>query len=278
MSLVLIGCEKQEEAQAMTVVTTDKEMVTIVAEDSAETMASEQQLDIDQMVSEAILKENSDYFPGYECRGEGHRILSSERNGSVLTVYALTMYGEYAFHDQNHFVKDAGTGAIPEVIEFMVNDAGAYKWKSYQEPSDGSGYVESLQELFPEEFWEICISPTEDVRRELQIQEQDYAAGYLETLGRQAQIGEYADFEHTILTEAGVSAEASNRILEYREKLGNFPMWIGSQERLEDGVRYVYEQKLDEAAGKILFVKWRYDTGETVEMYQVDMETGEMVK
>ena len=45
-------------------------------------------------------------------------------------------------------------------------------------------------------------------------------------------------------------------------------------ERLEDGVRYLYEQSYDGEKKEILFSKIRYETGETVEQSVYDGLTG----
>ncbi len=232
-------------------------------------------LNWDKMLGETILKANGEHYPGYECAGEGHVILDTELDENVMTVYALTMYGEYQFHNEHQFVKSAGSGVIPCVMEFMVNEKGAYKRKDITWPTDGAGYVESIQELFPEEWWDACITPSDDVKTELTKQERIYAQEYLRSVDRDAQIGDYADFDYVMMTELGVSVEVSNALLKEETWIGNYPSWVGTLETLEHENRYVYERAVDEEAGKIVLTKTEYGSEEPVEIHEFDWQTGE---
>ena len=112
------------------------------------------------------------------------------------------------------------------------------------------------------------------------MQEQAYAKSYLEQIGREAEIGDYGDFPHTLLTDVGVPVEVSNALGDIRESAPDdpawlAPSWLGTIERLEDGERYVYEQAYDEEKKEILFSKIRYETGETVAQSVYDALTGD---
>lgn len=266
--------ERQSETKSQTVIQSDRSETMSLPE----TVDQSSVLDMDQMSAYAIISQNQYTYPGDECVGEGHIILKSEEKDGIMTLYALTMYGEYQFHNENYFVKSAGTGVIPGVMEFTVNDKGAYQLYAVQWPEDGSRYVQSIQEMIPKELWDICISPTQEAREELVRQERAYAEEYLKKLGRKAEIGDYADFEYVLLTEAGVSVEASNRLLEYEKDLGSYPNWIGSLEKIEDGVRYVYRKDADKENGKVILTKAEYTTGTVVEQYEFDWQTGEPIE
>ncbi len=228
----------------------------------------------DGRVSAAILSENTGRYAGEECQAEGHRILDMEGQETETKVYALTMYGEYQFQDGN-FVKGSGSGVIPAVLVFQKDEKGVYTLSSYEVPEDGSGYVESIERMFPQKLQKICLSPTEEMCAELESQERQYAARYLDALGRKAKIGKYRDFEHPLLTECGVSVEVSNRVAERRE-LGYYPYWIGNVEKLEDGVRYIYQMDFDAEEKRILLTKREYDSGKVTEALAFDSETGEI--
>lgn len=243
--------------------------------------AAEAVLTLDQQLSRAILEECAGTYARGECAAEGHKILKTEEKDGETIVYALTMYGEYEFHNGDCFVKASGSGVIPAVITYQNSESqtgGNRGWQlqSFDWPEDGSEYVKSIERMFPEELWETCISPSEEVRKALEAQERDYAKAYLETLGREAEIGDYGDFTHTILTEAGVSVEVSNHLLDCTKELGSYPMWIGTLEKVEDGIRYIYEQKLDLEKQRIYYNKIEAETGEVMETYEFDSETGEM--
>ncbi len=253
--------------------TEDRSVVSVkLTEESEEETAPLPVMDLDQLVAEGILSDNQGKYPGEELRGEGHIILESRENGDELIVYALTMYGEYQFQDGN-FVKEAGTGVIPAVITFLSDPKGGYEFQSLSYPEDGSHYTQSIQTMFPEKWWDRCISPSEADHKQLKVMEESYATNYLKELGRTATVGEYKDFEHPLLTDQGVSIPVSNLLVE-NKALGSYPFWIGSIERMEDGIRYVYALDFDRDNEKILFTKTEYDTGNVIESYTYDSDTG----
>lgn len=232
--------------------------------------------DLDQAVGLAVLSYNRSQYTEEECQAEGHILLEwAEQENGKTTAYALTMYGEYQFQD-NSFIKASGSGVIPAVITFSYDAHDGYTLDAYDMPTDGSYYIESVHELFPEPLWDICISPTESAVEELTKQEHAYAEHYLQQLGRDAAIGQYGDSPHTLLTDAGVSVEVSNLMCEYEkyDDLWKYPDWIGQLERVENGVRYVYALSLDNAANEIVYTKSIYDTDTVVEMHVFDSLTG----
>lgn len=235
---------------------------------------------LDQAVAAAVL-ENNRYIYSQDCEayGEGHKLLGQEETGDRVVVYALTMYGSYQFQNGN-FVKNGGTGTLPVVIQVAKEPDGSYVAVHYQRPEDGGGYQESIRKLFPEELWARCLSPAAQDQDDLTMQEQAYAKSYLEQIGREAEIGDYGDFPHTLLTDVGVPVEVSNALGDIRESAPDdpawlAPSWLGTIERLEDGERYVYEQAYDEEKKEILFSKIRYETGETVAQSVYDALTGD---
>ncbi len=90
-------------------------------------------------------------------------------------------------------------------------------------------------------------------------------------------VGDFGDFEYERLSTSGISAEASNRVLEVEKELGNFPHWIGSIEVLDNGVRHVYRKDVDPEAGLIILSKEIYGEDEPYEVHTFDWQTGETV-
>ena len=272
-SFLCLWPKKQTSPEAVTVIGgADGPTAIFIAEKPGEDVKT----DWDTLVSDTIFSENQGKYTGEECSGEGHLILQIEEDGEHTKLYVLTMYGEYQFQDGN-FVKEAGTGVIPAVITCAKTNSGEYLAESCDVPEDGSGYVESIHRLFPENLWEICLSPADEIRETLEAQERRYASDYLKTLGREAVIGEYGDFSHPLLTEEGVSVEVSNRLC--GEKiLAPYPFWIGSVERLEDGVRYEYRVELKEEQGRICYTKTNPESREVVEAYIFDVKTGDRLE
>ncbi len=231
------------------------------------------QNDLDEAVKSALLKENQGHYLSGECIGEGHLILGQDEKSDITTVYALTMYGEYGFEDGN-FVKVSGSGIIPAVFTF-TNTKDSLVCTKIQYAEDGGGYGESIRRMFPPAYQNRALSPSDSDRQDLTSQERAYAASYLKKIGRDAVIGDYGDFKHTLLTDVGVSVEVSN--LTCGKLYANYPMWIGNREALENGTRYVYEMSYNQDAHAIDFKKYEYNTNKIVEFIRLDSITGEII-
>ena len=228
---------------------------------------------LDKKVSAAILAESQGRYLDGETIGEGHIILGSKEENNEIIVYALTMYGEYGFQD-NNFVKVSGSGVIPAVIR--INDKNKESFSSAIEwPKDGSGYIESIKEMFPEQYYDRVLSIKDEDRHVLEAMEEQYARNYLAQIGRQANIGDYGDFEHPLLTHLGVSVQVSNKLLE--KNYSNYPMWVGNQEKIEDGITYVYQMDYDKDEKQIVLSKYNYETKAVVEKIVIDALTGEEI-
>lgn len=233
---------------------------------------------IDHVVANAILQENSKWFVGDECQAEGHIILEEVKEDGFSTVYALMMYGEYAFENVDYFIKSAGTGVIPVVMKFDLRLSSSTPLVSIEWPEDGSGYNVSIKRMFPEHLWNRTLTIQEEDREILTEMERGYAERYLEALGRDAVIGDYADVERTFLTDHGISVDVSNKMNGYLKTMGPYPGWHGSTEKIEDEVRYLYSVFVDEEVGQIIYEKCVFDTLETVEKYIYDAETGDEIE
>lgn len=227
-------------------------------------ISNDKVFDVESAVSAAILNANKDGYASGECLGEGHTILGTEESGDQVKAYVLAMFGWYQFQDGN-LVKNSGSGVIPTVITLKYEEDGSYSLQDYKTAQDGSLYIPSIEEMFPEEYWEICIVYSEDRVKELTDQERTYAAAYLEKLGRKAEIGDYGDFEHTLLTESGVSVEVSNQLLENKNATSYYPSWIGNLEQVENGIRYLYEKSYDPQKKEIIYTKTDLTTNTIVE-------------
>lgn len=231
----------------------------------------------DNMISAAILEQSKDGYLSGECRAEGHIILGTEKiaktgssNTEGIAVYALVSYGEYGFENGN-FEKISGSGVIPTKITFDMTG----KVINYEMPSDGSEYQSSLKKLFPKEYWSVVSGDLNSYYKDCIQQEHAYAERYLNSIGRKAQIGEYADFDKTLLTHMGVPTEVSNNLLNDKRLL-DYPMWIGNREQIENNTRYVYTTFLEK--DEIIYNKRNYETLETVETYTFDAKTGKQIK
>jgi|GEM_PF-3473435 len=220
----------------------------------------------DELVSYATLEENKgDYLEG-ECMGEGHIILGDDilENGGKI-IYALTTVGYYGF-ENDCFIKVSGSGIIPARITFDADN----NVTEYLMPMDGGLYEKSIKEIFPKKYHHIILKGDyKEQYADCFEQEKRYAAEYLEKIGRNALICEYGDIEHKL---PDLSAEVSNKLLDtFRE----YPYWLGTQEKIIDGVRYVYKRSMD-GDNTVIFEKYLYDTGETVNRIVLNVDNGEI--
>ena len=227
--------------------------------------------EISQLVGDAIISDNAGSYYEGECSAEGHKILGSSLSGNRLKVYTLTMYGNYGFQN-DMFVKVSGSGVIPAVLTFEKNGE-EYILLEIEYPLDGAGYIKSIKRMFPLKYRTAALH-CDNAQGELKAQERNYAEEYLQSIGRDAEIGEYRDLNAVLLTDLGISVEVSNQ-LSCDKSLGDYPFWIGTSEYLENGVRYVRSLSYDEDAGLIIYSTVEKETGEVTECFVFDASTGE---
>ena len=287
---MLFGCGKQEAPaepapqepaqEASTEASVEVQEAATEASSEEEVKDPEITSSLDDAVGAGIILCENNLFKAGETSGEGHIVMDKDEadaDGNIK-CYCLTMFGAYEFQN-GAFVKCAGTGVIPAVITVKQNDDGTFEFVSMVEAEDGSKFVDSIKENFPEPLWSRCITIDDDDMNELEKQERSYAEEYLGTLGREdVEVGDYADFEHTLLTDEGVSVEVSNKMLDVQSGDGfEFfcPSWLGDREVLDDGVRYIYETEYDKKKQVIIFSKTDYETGKVLETSKYSAKTGE---
>ena len=225
---------------------------------------------LSKLVGEAVLYGNSSAYYEGECCAEGHKILGCDVSGNSLKVYALTMFGNYGFQNEK-FIKISGSGVIPAVLTFEKNGAD-YKLIEIKYPEDGAGYTKSIKKMFPLKYHFAALN-CDSAHNELQAQERSYAEAYLKSIGRSAEIGEFADLNVVLLTDLGVSVDVSNQLIADKN-LGEYPFWVGTAEYLKDGVRHVRSVSYDEDAQRIIYRTVEKESGKTVEEFIFDAVTG----
>ena len=227
--------------------------------------------EISQLVADAVISDNASIYRDGEFSAEGHKILGSDLSGNRLKVYALTTFGNYGFQN-DMFIKVSGSGTIPAVLSFEKDGTG-YSFMGIEYPRDGSEYVKSIKRMFPLKYRAAALN-SDSAYDELVSQERKYAEEYLQSIGRDAEIGDYRDLNVVLLTDLGVSVEVSNQ-LSCDKNLGEYPYWVGSSEYLENGIRYVRSLSFDENAGLIIYSTAEKGTGEVTECFAFDASTGE---
>lgn len=229
--------------------------------------------ELSRLTGEAVLSDNADIYYEGECCGEGHTVLGSRITGDRLKVYALTMFGNYGFQN-GMFVKISGSGVIPAVLTFE-KDGADYTLLEIEYPRDGAEYVRSIKRMFPLKYRYAALHG-DSAYNGLAAQELSYAEAYLRSIGRKAEIGEYRDLDVVLLTDLGVSVEVSNRLC-CDKSLGEYPYWIGTNEVLRDGKRYVRSLSYDEPAGQIVYQTVEEESGTVMESFVFDASTGEKI-
>ena len=230
--------------------------------------------ELSSLVANAILSDNYGQYQEGECSGEGHKVLGCDVSGNFLKVYALTMYGNYGFQN-DMFIKISGSGVIPAVFTYKYNGEN-YELINSEYPMDGTEYIKSIKRMFPVRYRTEALNGYE-AYDELRSMEQGYARDYLKSIGRDVEIGEYRDLDIVLLTDVGVSTDVSNK-LTCDKNLERYPYWIGSEEFIENGVRYVRSLSFNDKECRIIFSTYEKETGAVVESFIFDSETGKAVE
>lgn len=238
-----------------------------------ETEESKETDNLDKAISKAILEDNKPKYYDFatECVAEGHIVYGTEVNGNEYTVYMLTEYNAFGF-ENGYFMSKAG-GCVPAVMTFEKTSE-SYNLLDIEYPLDGAGYAPSIKKMFPEKYRNLVTNPTSSEYESLWNQCVAYAQAYLDEIGRDEEIRNYSQVEHTLLTDVGVSVEVSNKILEYKIPY-NYD--LGYYESVENEVRYIYRTSYDKEQNKVVFTKEIYDTEEVVEKIEVDSLTGDII-
>ena len=273
MTLALCACGAQPAEPTEEV---KEETVSQPAEESLPQEENAAAVTEDEAVARAVLDRAESGYSTGECSAEGHIILRVVPEGDTVVVYAQCSTGNYGFVNGN-FEEVSGSGAIPSRLTFTRDSEGGFTLTEYWEPEDGNRYAASIKENFPADLVTRAMDTDYPA---LQAQKETYAKAYLEEIGREAEVGEFADFEHPLATDQGMSVEVSNALLG-TEELQSYPFFLGEEERIEDGVRWVYSNEWEpsEDGGTATYTKKNYDTGEIAEqhVYQVTGDTFEEV-
>ncbi len=228
--------------------------------------------DLDTAVSKAILDLNSKSKWLGECPAEGHIIFGTSEKKDIVSVYMLERFSSYGFVD-GWFIS-VGGHSIPCVMRFEKKD-GQYIFMDVEYAQDGSNYTKSIKRMFPKVYEHRVHNLTKKEQESIDSQRKAYAEAYLDSIGREAPIGDYKDIDRVLLTDAGVSVDVSNKLLGL--KVNYETGVIGWHEVIEDGVRYVYRTSYAQTQNKIVYTKEKYGTSEIVEKLEVDSLTGEVI-
>lgn len=195
---------------------------------------------IEQAVSQAIKNKGENAYLKGEVATEGHIILETEEKNNEVKAYTLSSFGYFGF-ENGIFTKISGSGAIPTVITFSKNTNTGYSLINYKEPIDGEDYAASIKEMFPERLWDKVLKYDNKDYSKLAESQETQAKEYLIKIGRAAQVSsQYVD-----KTLPSINVSAENKLFGYLGKndwfLNDCPDWLGTKEKVENGVRLIYE-------------------------------------
>lgn len=262
------GCSEKRKALPSAETAEDTSVTEVTAPVSGADVPDEV---LSRIVGDAIISDGENIYITGECSGEGHRILGAGESDGRLTVYALTMFGSYRFQN-DMFVKISGSGVVPAIMTFE-KDGDGYRLLEVRYPDDGYDNINCIREMFPAEYRDEATDQSTETENELSLQERAYAEAYLESLGREAEIGECYDMDLSLLTDLGVSSSVANTLMN-DVRLADYPSWVGTLETVEDGVRYVYSLSYDEKAQQITYRKYDKESGSEAELFVFSSVTG----
>lgn len=226
---------------------------------------------LDTAIRETIFTENmGKYLPG-ECQGIGYKIIETFEEDGVLSVYALTEYVEYGFQD-GVFVNISGTN--PKVLmRFEQMENGNYELIFYTRLdlfSDLSeGEIEQLLEPL-NKAGKSYVYTNEDLQ-EIRTQADEAAIAYLKSINRVADVAAREDHNGNLLTDLVSDTDLILELVK-DETYSLYPEWTGTQERVENDIRYIYQTEYNEVLQQIIFSKILFDTNEVVEQQVIDIQ------
>lgn len=232
--------------------------------------------EIEAAVAQAILKENESGYREGECPAEGHIIYGTQTKNNTIYVYSYISFVYFGFENGN-FV-DVSGGQMPAVFEFNADN---YEFINVSYPEDGTYYASSIKRMFPKQYESKALNLSDSDYENLNAQLDKYAETYLESINRKAVIGRMRDFEYVLPTDLGISVDVSNALMGEIGKyyLSSYPYWIGNQEFIENGIRYVYEVDYDNDNNIIIYSKYEYEKPDLIqEKIIIDSLTGKIVE
>ena len=168
---------------------------------------------------------------GGEYWTEGHIVLDEEATATGVDAHVYAYLSNYGFMDG--VFTCSGGGQIGPVTLHFDHNGGSYTLRAISQPEDGENYERSIQAMFSSEAYAKLGTAAVD-RNELVRQQHVQAQAYLDSIARTESI---QDWRERDLQLANMLVHASNRLTCFSPP---YPLWVTSQERMEDGVSYVY--------------------------------------
>ncbi len=239
------------------------------------------ELDTDEAVQEAVIhtvleREQGVYYPG-EFQGAACLLFDAlpNQDGS-LAVFALVEYIEYSFI--NNSFTNVGGFRNRMRIDF-AQENGAYTAILYEHLDVSFQSDQRLEELLaPLQATGTDYTYTDEDFAGLRAQVDETAGEYLRQIGREnRRIVDNSELGLTYLNEVGVEDEIIDQRAEDLQTT-LYPDWIGTQERLEDDMRLIYQTDYDAENHRIIYIKHQYGLSTPIETLAFDAVTGEAIE
>lgn len=234
--------------------------------------------DIQQVIEDAILKYNKEKFPIGEFAVEGHFTYDVYETMEYTKAYLYVKYSKYQFI--NDFFENIAEISSPVVITFSYDEKSGYIMKDYRETDDGAYYEISLHEMFPEDIIPKVKNHMNN-KKEMDVIEQKIdkkITEYLTELGRI----DYKVAKNRVEEEKKYPdiREENQMIFDALSQVySDYPYFIGSLEKLENGQRMKYSMQKEETSEKkdvLTYEKIRLPEKTQVEKLTLEIEGGEI--
>ncbi|MBQ6067845.1 MAG: hypothetical protein IJK89_13625 [Clostridia bacterium] len=225
---------------------------------------------LDARIFAAMQAQSSSKYLEGECYTEAHYVFDTEEKDEKTVVYALVRECWFGF--VNGYFTEVSGGQRPMVFTFDGDSC------EIDEAEDGGRYGESVETLFPTQYADEILKHGDRYNDALWNDLTEQAKAYLKSIRRSgAVVCKTSEAGLSTLSDHGVSVEVSN-ILINMPLLSDYPFY-GTQEKIEDGVRYVYSTAYDAQTGQITYLKYIYgeDPDAPKQKIIIDAATGEIL-
>ncbi|WP_052124144.1 hypothetical protein [Ureibacillus manganicus] len=109
--------------------------------------------DMHEMISDYIIEQSQHQYESTDAQFEVHKVYGTLQEGDTLTVFLWSFYNRFNLETRDEVV----SGASRPVTITLEREGGEYKVIDYKEPEDGSLFVESIENMFPDRYVEEAL-------------------------------------------------------------------------------------------------------------------------
>ena len=224
---------------------------------------------LDARIFAALKEQHSGHYFEGEYFAEAHHIYGTEEKDGKTVVYALVRECWFGFI--NDYFTEVSGSQCPLVFTFDGDDCEIGR------ALDGGAFESSVRELFPAKYADEILKHGDRYNDALWNDLTEQAQSYLTSIGRTAEVRHTSEVGLSTLSDHGVPVEVSN-VLINMPLLSDYPFY-GTQEKIEDGVRYKYRTTYEEKTGQIAYLKYIYgnDPSAPVQKIVIDAADGKII-